>query len=88
MNRFFGTHFVEKFTIMAFICLLGYVWYCTAMNIKTDSVRDAWNILILIAGFIWGSAAKQNKKTEPGTPRTITVPEQEIETQKPNEETP
>lgn len=48
-------HFPELFTLLAWITLLGFVAYCTITDNKTDSVRDAWNILILIAGFVWGS---------------------------------
>ena len=48
-------NFPELFTLLAWITLLGFVLYCTITDNKTDSVRDAWNILILIAGFVWGS---------------------------------
>lgn len=48
-------NFSEIFTLLAWITLLGFVAYCTITGSKTDSVRDAWNILILIAGFVWGS---------------------------------
>jgi len=48
-------YFPEIFTILAWITLLGFIGYCTVTANKTDSVRDAWNILILIAGFVWGS---------------------------------
>lgn len=86
MKEVLKTLFVELFTLMAWVTLIGYVVYCETMGIKTDSVRDAWNILLLIAGFVWGRGAKEAKKhSEPGT---ITVPEQEIETQKPKEEQP
>lgn len=75
MRNFFKAQFSEKFTLMAWVTLLSYIWFCTAVDIKTDSVRDAWNILILIAGFIWGSAAKQTKK--PAEPEPITEPKNE-----------
>ena len=48
-------YFPEMFTILAWVTLLGFILYCTVTDNKTDSVRDAWNILILIAGFVWGS---------------------------------
>ena len=55
---------------MAFVCLLGFVIYCEATGNDTDSKRDAWNVIILIAGFVWGNAAKQNKKS--GEANTLT----------------
>lgn len=69
MKEFVKTFFVELFSVMAWVSLLGYVIYCETMGIKTDSVRDAWNILLLISGFVWGRGAKEGKKTngEPGT---------------------
>lgn len=84
MKEVLKTLFVELFTLMAWVTLVGYVVYCETMGIETDSVRDAWNILLLIAGFVWGRGAKEGKKT--GEPGTITVPEQQIETEKPKEE--
>lgn len=64
--------FSEIFTLLAWITLLGYVFYCTVQAIKTDSVRDAWNILILIAGFVWGKAHQrsQTPSTPEGTTKT------------------
>jgi len=53
--------FPELFTILAWVTLLGFVFYCTVTLNKTDSVRDAWNILILIAGFVWGSKHQKNQ---------------------------
>lgn len=47
-------YFAEFFTLLAWLTLLAFVFYCTITGNKTDSVRDAWNILILIAGFVWG----------------------------------
>lgn len=69
MRDFLKTFFVELFSLMAWVSLLGYVIYCETMGIKTDSVRDAWNILLLISGFVWGRGAKESKKAgpEPGT---------------------
>jgi len=54
----FKEHFSEIFTILAWITLLGFVLYCTVTENTSDSIRDAWNILILIAGFVWGSSQK------------------------------
>lgn len=87
MKDFFKNLFVEAFTLMAWITLLSYVAYCTAMGIKTDSVRDAWNILILIAGFVWGNAAKQNKKTDGTTIMTTDAPTTITTESTPKEET-
>lgn len=53
-------NFAELFTLMAWITLLLYIFYCTYTHNTTDSIRDAWNVIILIAGFVWGS---QHKKT-------------------------
>lgn len=64
--------FNEIFTLMAWITLLSFVVYCTVTDNKTDSVRDAWNILILIAGFVWGSSQK-NHTSEPAKPGTTTA---------------
>lgn len=69
--------FTEIFTILAWITLLGYVVYCTVENIKTDSIRDAWTILVLIAGFVWGSkhqkAQQQSDSSLVGSAETVNV---------------
>ena len=66
----FKEHFSEIFTILAWITLLGFVLYCTVTLNKTASVGDAWNILILIPGFVWGSSA--NKRTTDNTTTEVT----------------
>lgn len=73
-------NFPEMFTLLAWITLLGFVFYCTVANSKTDSVRDAWNILILIAGFVWGSKHQKNSgevktTTEIQEDKTVTTTE-------------
>lgn len=55
------------FTILAWVTLLGFVVYCTIADKKTDSVRDAWNVMILIAGFVWGSSQKKSAPDHTGT---------------------
>lgn len=60
MKSIFKELFAEIFTVLAWVTLLGFVFYCTFTGNKTDSVRDAWNILILIAGFVWGNMHKKN----------------------------
>ena len=57
--------FAKGFTVMAWITLLAYVAWCTFAGIKTDSVRDAWNILILIAGYVWGKTDHGRNKPNP-----------------------
>jgi len=64
-------NFSEIFTLLAWITLLGFVVYCTATLNKTDSVRDAWNILILIAGFVWGSKHAKAQSTDNTTTAEI-----------------
>lgn len=66
----FKEHFSEIFTILAWITLLGFVFYCAITGNKSDSVRDSWNILILIAGFVWGSS--QKSKTTDKTTTEVT----------------
>jgi len=63
-------NFPEIFTLLAWVTLLGFVLYCTITLNKTDSVRDAWNILILIAGFVWGS--KHQKAQDQRTTTELT----------------
>lgn len=57
--------FSEIFTLLAWVTLLLFVTYCTITHNKTDSVRDAWNILILIAGFVWGKAHQRSQPVQP-----------------------
>jgi hypothetical protein len=59
-------NFSEIFTIMAWLTLFGYIWYCTA-NQNKDGERDAWNIMLLIAGFVWGSQHKKNSEQKTTT---------------------
>ena len=61
-------YFSEIFTLLAWITLLTFVAYCTITGNKTDSVRDAWNILILIAGFVWGSSNNKSKTDKNNNP--------------------
>lgn len=71
--KLFKELFSEIFTLLAWVTLLGFVTYCTMTGNKTDSVRDAWNILILIAGFVWGSKHQQKIQagsTDPGVTTT------------------
>lgn len=56
----FKENFSELFTAMAWITLFGYIFYCTITHTKTDDVRDAWNVMLLIAGFVWGSQHKKD----------------------------
>lgn len=63
-------NFPEIFTLLAWITLLGFITYCTMTLNKTDSVRDAWNILILIAGFVWGSKHQKSLQSSEGVTKT------------------
>lgn len=74
-------NFSEIFTLLAWITLLGYIFYCTVQLIKTDSVRDAWNILILIAGFVWGS--KHQRALDASKTTTEVTQDSTIITQEP-----
>jgi hypothetical protein len=56
-------YFVELFTVMAWVSLLSYIFFCTFTGIKDDSIRDAWNILLFIGGFVWGKSTEKEKKT-------------------------
>ena len=78
-------NFTEIFTLLAWISLLGFVLYCTITESKSDSIRDAWNILILIAGFVWGSKhnrAPEQKVTTEFTSAATTITSEPV---KPNE---
>lgn len=81
--KYVKDYFPEIFTLLAWITLLGFVFYCTVTLNKTDSVRDAWNILILIAGFVWGKGheKKANKISSPETNNGITYNSTEDEKQ-------
>jgi hypothetical protein len=63
------SYFVELFTIMAWISLSGYIFFCTFSGIKDESsVRDAWNLLLFIGGYVWAkSTDKEKKSTSEGT---------------------
>lgn len=60
---------MELFTIMAWISLSGYIFFCTFSGIKDESsVRDAWNLLLFIGGYVWAkSTDKEKKSTNEGT---------------------
>lgn len=61
----FKTYFVEVFTVMAWFTLFGYIFYCTISGKKDDSIRDAWNIIVFIAGYVWArSTEDKSKKTK------------------------
>lgn len=77
-------NFSEIFTLLAWITLLGFIVYCTMTSNKTDSVRDAWNILILIAGFVWGS--KHQKALQNNGDNTTTAEINATVTTTPKEE--
>lgn len=79
--------FAEIFTFLAWVTLLGFVFYCTITGNKTDSVRDAWNILILIAGFVWGNAHKKNTSSIQIPSDTLDVKGTIDTTKKSNDET-
>lgn len=72
MNKF-KMHFVELFTVMAWITLFSYIFYCTVMDIKSDSVRDAWNVIVFIAGYVWARSSKENNKGLSPTEGTTTA---------------
>lgn len=69
----FKLHFVELFTVMAWISLFGYIFYCTVLGIKSDSVRDAWNVIVFIAGYVWARSSKENGKGVSPTEGTTTA---------------
>lgn len=79
--------FAEIFTVLAWVTLLGFVFYCTMTGNKTDSVRDAWNILILIAGFVWGNAHKRQNQSVNIPTDTIDIKGTIDTTKKSNDET-
>ena len=62
------TTFEEKFAFFVFCCLFSYICICTVMNIKTDSIRDSWSIILLIVGTVWKNTRKQPvpAETAPG----------------------
>lgn len=72
MNKF-KLIFVEIFTIMAFLLLMSYIFYCTVMGIKNDSVRDAWNLLLIIGSFVWVRSAEKVKNNQPQPEGTTTA---------------
>jgi hypothetical protein len=55
--------FVDRFAVRAFFVLLGYILLCDVLHIKTDSVRDAWNVILIITGYSWGSSTRERRTT-------------------------
>jgi hypothetical protein len=72
--KLFKELFSEIFTILAWVTLLTYIFVCTFYGIKTDSIRDAWNVVILIAGFVWGSKHQKSNSSN-----SVTIPNSSVE---------
>jgi hypothetical protein len=85
MNKF-KVYFVELFTVMAWFSLGSYIFYCTHNGLKDDSIRDAWNILIFIAGYVWGKSSFDKVKNNQSDPGTTTAEISATITQEPKED--
>lgn len=77
--------FTEIFTLLAWFTLFAFIFYCALTGNKTDSVRDAWNVIILIAGFVWGSKHQKsldaNKTTTEVTQGVTTITQEPVNKQ-------
>ncbi|RZK39115.1 MAG: hypothetical protein EOO61_07455 [Hymenobacter sp.] len=62
--------FEEKFAVLAFCCLFAYICVCTFLNLKTESIRDSWNLILFIAGTVWKSTRKTSTPAEPAPGNT------------------
>jgi hypothetical protein len=87
MNSF-KSLFVEIFTVMAWLLLSAYIFICTFYGFKDDSIRDAWNILIFISGYVWGKSSFDKAKNGITDNKTTTAEISATITQEPinNEE--
>lgn len=84
-SSFLGWWIVTGLLAMYFFAILLPEKFANS-PIVTQFTTMAGTVITMVVGYYFGASSKENKqKPEPGTPGTITVPEQEIETQKPKE---
>jgi len=86
-SNFLGLWTITMLLAMYFFAILLPEKFANS-PIVTQFTTMAGTVITLIVGYYFGSSSKENKKTEHGTPGTLHVPEQEIETEKPKEDKP